>query len=258
MNGMVDPYERIALYYDLEFEDFAEDIDLYLAFAQRTGSPILELGCGTGRLLLPLARAGFTVVGVDRSPAMLARARQRLHAAGFTDIALYQTDVVHLEPLPSGTFRLAIWAINGFLHLLTLEEQRQALSEVHRVLVPGGLLLLDVLHPTPSQLTSWDGRSELEGPWHRAPNELVYRWSTRRVIAAEQRIAVTLLYDRHPVSGGPVSREAVEYQLRYVHRYELVLLLEETGFALEAVYGSYQLDPLVDESPIMLAVAQAQ
>src|ERR1700730_18691528 len=73
-----DPYAEIAPYYDLGMAGFDDDVGLYLGFAQHAKGRILELGCGTGRLLLPLAEAGFALTGVDRSAAMLEQARDRL------------------------------------------------------------------------------------------------------------------------------------------------------------------------------------
>ncbi len=250
-----DPYAVIAEYYDLEFDAFTEDVDLYLAFARRTGSPVLELGCGTGRLLVPLARAGFQVEGVDRSAAMLARATERLAREGLSHVRLHQADLTDLAELPACRYTLAILAVNGFLHLPSRAAQQAALVQIHRVLRPGGLLLLDVLHPTPAQLEGWEGHLLHDGSWSLPDGSQLDRFSARRVSPAEQTIETRLFYDRRRPDS-TLARDAVTYTLRYVHRFELELLLEGAGFAVEAIYGSYQLDPLEDDSPLMFVVAQ--
>ncbi|MCM8747639.1 methyltransferase domain-containing protein [Thermomicrobiaceae bacterium CFH 74404] len=254
MGQVRDPYDVIAEYYDLEFDAFTEDVDLYLAFAQRAGTPVLELGCGTGRLLLPLARAGFEVEGVDRSAAMLARAAERLNRHGLSHVRLRQADVTDLSELPERHYSLVVLAVNGFLHLLDRAAQVTALEQIHRVLRPGGLLLLDVLHPTPAQLEGWEGHLLHDASWALPDGSLLDRFSARRVSPAEQTIETWLFYDRRRPDG-TLTRDAVTYVLRYVHRFELELLLEGAGFRIEAIYGSYQLDPLEDESPLMLVVA---
>ncbi|MDW7982109.1 MAG: class I SAM-dependent methyltransferase [Thermomicrobium sp.] len=253
---MNDPYETIAEFYDLEFADFTADIDVYLAFAQRTGDPILEIGCGTGRLLVPLARAGYRIDGVDRSPAMLARAAERLRAAGLESVRLVRADAVDLSALPTGTYRLAIIALNGFLHLTDRAAQLRALAELHRVLCTGGLLLLDVLHPTPQQLSSLTQPLAWDGSWQTPDGGRIDRFASRSVHPAEQTITTTLFYDRTEPEVRRVTRQVVSYTLRYVHRFELELLLERTGFGIEAIYGSYELEPLTDESPQLFVVAQ--
>jgi SAM-dependent methyltransferase len=75
-------YEQTAKYYDLVHAELKDDIPLVLTLAGQGKGPILELGCGTGRLLLPLARAGYEVIGLDNSPAMLAKAKARLSGRG--------------------------------------------------------------------------------------------------------------------------------------------------------------------------------
>lgn len=256
MQGTNDPYEMIAEYYDLEFADFTADVEVYLAFAQRTGEPILEVGCGTGRLLLPLAQAGYQVDGVDRSPAMLARAAERLKAAGLQSVRLFQTDAEDLHQLSDHTYRLAIVALNGFLHLPDRAAQQRALAELHRVLQTGGLLLLDVLHPTPHQLRALEQPLAWDASWDLPDGSRLDRFTSRTVHPAEQMIVTTLFYDRTDKTTGQVTRQVARYILRYVHRFELELLLELAGFAIEAIYGSYELEPLSDESPQMLVVAE--
>jgi SAM-dependent methyltransferase len=250
-----DPYAAIAEYYDLEFDAFTQDVPVYLAFAQRTGSPVLELGCGTGRLLVPLARAGYQVDGVDRSPAMLARAAERLAREGLPHARVYQADFTALDQFAERSYKLAILAVNAFLHLPTRAAQQTALSQIHRVLRPGGLLVLDLLHPTPAQLSDWDRQLLHDASWTLPDGSVLERFSARRVSPAEQTIETRLFYDRRQPSGS-LTRVTVTYTLRYVHRFELELLLERAGFALEGIFGSYQLDPLDDESSLMLVVAR--
>src|SRR5215207_4365133 len=97
----------LARLYDLDLVEDPGDLDLYLALATRTGGPILELGCGTGRIAVPLAAAGHDVTAVDIDPAMLERARRRAEQAGAaarSRIEFVEADLLGLELPSAGTF----------------------------------------------------------------------------------------------------------------------------------------------------------
>ncbi len=143
---LLDTMNRIARFFDAEYADYMEDLPALQAYAQRTGGPLLELGCGTGRLLIPLAQAGYQVTGVDLSDAMLDLARAKIAAAGMADrVTLMQGDYAS-APL-GGPYQLAFCVMNTFLHLLTTDEQLAALRHWRRHLAPRGLLLLDLFQP---------------------------------------------------------------------------------------------------------------
>ena len=82
---MIEAMNRAARFFDADYAGYLDDLPLLEAYAQRTGSPLLELGCGTGRLLIPLAQAGYRVTGVEISPEMLRIARAKAEAAGVTE-----------------------------------------------------------------------------------------------------------------------------------------------------------------------------
>ncbi len=247
-------YRQIATWYDLEFDDHEADIDLYRGYAEIVGSPILELGCGTGRLLVPLAQEGYDVVGVDTSTDMLERARARLDAVQVTNAQIWRLDMRQLGDLPDEHFRLVFCAVNSFLHLGSREDQLSALRAAGRVLHHRGVLILDVFHPTPSSLQTMDDRLTLDGTWSVPDGSRIDRFSYRRVHPAQQLIETTLLYDQ-TAPDGTMRRTSTSYQTRYVHHFEMLGLLDDAGFALESVYGSYALDPLEDGSDVMIFVA---
>ena len=133
---------------------FTDDLAFYAGFAGTQGGPVLELGCGSGSILVPLARAGHHVVGVDTSSHMLALAREKLASAG-PEVAvrarLVQGDLRYLEL--SDRFDLAIIAVKSFAYLITRHDQQRALAAVGAHLRPGGLLAIDLLNPTPDWLS---------------------------------------------------------------------------------------------------------
>src|SRR5215218_4513880 len=124
-----DPYAEIPELYDLEHAGFSEDIDLYVRLAEVVGDPILELGCGTGRVLGPLAAAGNRITGIDRSRPMLDRARSMLQAHATTNsqrVTLVEGSMTEAERAPGGPFGLVIFSLNGLMHLSVMAEQRAA------------------------------------------------------------------------------------------------------------------------------------
>src|SRR5581483_8597830 len=135
-------YDLIAPFYDIEHAQFGEDLDMYRNFAELCGGKILELACGSGRLLLPLAGEGWALTGVDTSAAMLELAHQALEEAGVSArCQLVQQDMCQLQ-LPE-KYRLAMIALGSFGHIITRVRQQQALAAIRRHLSTGATFILD-------------------------------------------------------------------------------------------------------------------
>jgi SAM-dependent methyltransferase len=145
--GALEPFEDAALY-DWEYRRRRDDVRFYRMLADERGGPILDLGCGTGRLMLPLLRDGHVVVGVDHAPAMLRRAAQRLgrlRRATQKRALLVRGDLRRLAMEPR--FAFAIVAFHGIQHLTTDGDQMRFLRRVRAALIPGGWLAFDVFAP---------------------------------------------------------------------------------------------------------------
>ena len=137
-----------ADFYDSCFAGLEGDTQFYVEEAQKAGSPVLELGCGTGRILLPIAKAGITIVGLDRAPAMLAILRQKLTKLSPEvqgRVALVEGDMRDFER--EERFPLVIIPYRAFLHLLTAKAQRQALTCIREHLTDDGRLIFNVFDP---------------------------------------------------------------------------------------------------------------
>jgi SAM-dependent methyltransferase len=250
-------YDIYARFYDLDFGEADADLFMYQQFASRCGSPILELGCGTGRVLLPLARQGYEITGVDLSQPMLEMARRKVAAENLSElVTLSQQDMRELEL--AGRFNMAFAAINSFMHLLNTDDQLAALARIRHHLNPGGLLLLDLFNPDLSRLLEARGQVGLAkvmtdpDTGHR-----LMRFHSDKVDLGQQTIHVTFVMDELDAEGS-LKRTLFPFSIRYLFRFELELLLRHAGFEVEAIYGSYDLDEYSGDSPKMIAVASRQ
>ncbi len=252
-----DPYANIAEFYDLEHQAFDDDVEFYGSFIESVGDPVLELGSGTGRLLLPIAQAGFRVTGLDQSQAMLDRASALLSSHQLTDKAqLVQGSMTHAEAAPGGPFGVAILALNGLLHLETQRDQRACIASTLKCLDPRGLLLIDILNPTPDTLRGLDHSLSHQGTWRRPDGSHVDRFTSTKVNIASQRIDTDLWYDITEPDR-TLRRVRTSFVMRYLHLAELELLLELAGFREWQIYGSYELDALTDHSERIIVAAEA-
>lgn len=253
-----DPYAELPDLYDLEHAGFSDDVDLYLRLAEVVGDPILELGCGTGRLLAPLAAVGHRITGIDRSRPMLDRARATLQlqpGSPVPRVTLSEGLLTEAECAPGGPFGLVIFSLNGLMHLSTMAGQRAALASARRALDPRGMLVIDVLNPTPELLTTLDGRVQHEGSWRKSDGTVIDRFSARTHDSAEQRIDIELWYDLTDPEGH-FRRVRSGFPLRYLFASELALLLEISGFVEWKIYGSYDLDSFDDRSDRLIVTAE--
>ena len=251
----MDLFRGYADLYDLDYADQQSDLLMIRQFASRCGSPVLELGCGTGRLLVALAQDGHRVTGIDISPSMRERARRRIGASGLADrVTLLEQDMRSLKV--DERFCLAFAASNSFMHLLTPEDQLSALVQVESHLAPGGLLVLDLFNPDPGRLLDSRGAVMLDKVMtDPETGQLLMKFQSQTVDLAQQMVHVTLFVDR--VDGdGRVQRTLFPFSLRYLNPGELGHLLFRAGLEIEALYGSYDLEEFVDQSERLIAVAR--
>jgi SAM-dependent methyltransferase len=243
-------------FYDLFYGERDDDLQMYRDFALAADGPILEVGCGTGRVLIPLALDRYHVTGLEVSEAMLAAARAKTSAAQVGDrVTLIQGDMRDFE-IPA-RFGLAFIPINTFMHCYDTSQQLACLRCIHRHLRPGGQLVVDVYQPDPQTLLESDGRLVSEGTLHDPETgHTVQRFFTRRLDMASQTQHLTFIIDEIGPAG-EVHRSLFPFCMRFVYRYEMELLLHATGYSLEEVYGSYELEPFDSSSEKMIFVARA-
>ncbi len=252
-------YDQIAHYYDLTHDQLTDDVALILALAREAGGPVLELGCGSGRLLLPLARAGFSVTGVDNSSAMLARARARLareETAVRQRLTLISGDMTALSLPDDPRFALAIIPYNTLLHLDS-DQTAAALRGIRRALGENGRLFIDLINPIAIANTPNDLTLTLEASFtDPATGHTVLQLAANRLDDLEQTLHITWIYDASPPEGGPIHRTIAQATYHYLYPHQLELLLHEAGFRLHSLHGSYDGDPFAEESERLLIVAQ--
>jgi SAM-dependent methyltransferase len=160
-------YDRLGPAYDAWCRSVLEDIPFYVDLAVRSEGPVLELGVGSGRVAVPTALAGLSVVGVDTSPAMLELARRRAepHAV---DLRLVEADMRSLPDL--GSFGLVTIPFRALLHLSSDAERRAVLAAARVRLRPQGVLAFDVFHPDAEDIADTHARwlEREPGIWERA------------------------------------------------------------------------------------------
>lgn len=247
------PFDPIAQYYDADDGQLREDIPTILAFAQKTGGPVLELGVGTGRLALPVAKAGYSVVGIDSSPQMLRLARKHVAEAHLdSEIALFEADFrdFTLDML----FGLAYCGFNSFLHLIENRDQVAALRCWHRHLREDGLLVIDVYNPQMAQMVAADGALSYADAWvDEDSGHQIQKFYASESYLSDQVTMVRRFYDELTEQG--VRRTSITFPTRILFRRELELLLMHAGYDDIRFYGDHELSPWEPGSLRIIAVA---
>lgn len=252
--------ERVAEYYELiPLSKDRRDLEFYLDYARQAGGRVLELGCGTGRILVPIAAAGLEVVGLDLADAMLAKCREKLQGLPHEvqrRVRLVRSDMTDFDL--GERFALVTIPFRPFQHLLGVEQQLACLGSIARHLAPKGRLVFDVFQPDLRRLHDPVYRQETdEVPERTLADGRRFR-VTSRVLAfrrAEQINEVELIY--HITSPDGREERIVEpLTLRYFFRYELEHLLARGGFRVMDVFGDFDRSPLRDDSPEMIFMAE--
>jgi ubiquinone/menaquinone biosynthesis C-methylase UbiE len=233
-----DLYERlVARNYDASYavsRDPSGDARFYRELAHELGGAVLELGCGTGRILLPIARDGIECVGLDSSAAMLEVLREKQPPA---NLRLVEGRMERFD-LGTTRFRLITCPFRAFSHLLDTDAQLTALARVKRHLAPGGVFAFDVFYPRPENLARDEDPECLSITFHGQGREL-QRWDTVRRDRSRQILSVRFRY----AGGPPEITGSVEMQLRWFHRFELEHLLARSGFGELTFFRDFDRTP---------------
>ena len=252
----------IADYYDESpvVKGRLQDVAFYRDAARDFGDPVLELGCGTGRITMALAEAGKRITGLDLSERMLERAvkkRAAMRVEARERVHLVQGDMTRFDL--GEKFRLVIIPFRPLQHLLEVRQQMDCLECVRKHLAPGGRLILDVFQTDAERMHDPVHMREMLVTEYRTPDGRQVR-ITERVAAfhrAEQRNDVEMIFFvKHP--GGRQERLVFAWPLRYFFRYEVEHLLARCGFKVAAEYGDFDRTPIQDDSPEMIFVAESR
>jgi SAM-dependent methyltransferase len=242
-------YDPLADLYDLEYvHDY--DVPFWLALARREGGPIIEWGAGTGRIAIPLSKAGFDVTAVEVSGRMVARGRSKSEAVEWIhgDMRGVNSDK---------RYRLAICAFNSFLCLTHVDDALAFLRNAKEHLEPGGLLGIEVSAFSPEELAEEPNGPELHHDFTRElPEGRLERFSVSDYDAASQIMEMRLFYELYGGDGALWSRRAHDLAIRITNRDELVLMLRLARFEIEAVYGGFEGEPFTAESDHLIVLAR--
>jgi SAM-dependent methyltransferase len=235
-----DLYDRLAPYYDVINASQTADLAMYLALAQEAAGAVLVLGCGSGRVVAPLAQAGREVVGLDNSAAMLDRAQQRLNFLSL-HAELIAGDMTDFDL--GRQFGLILVPFNAWMHLTDHQSQDSALRCIAAHLTPGGRLIIDIPAPATIVEADHDRALTLEGIFDLPETaETLLQFASTDLDAERQCLHVTWIYDRVSQTGA-LHRTVVPMKLKYVFPTQVEPLLCQAGLRLGHLWGDYRRTP---------------
>jgi len=251
----------MARFYDADYAaaDRTEDIAFYSSLAEEVGGPVLEMGCGSGRNLLPIARSGLAVHGIDSSPAMLRALEEKLRLEPpdvRRRVSLTQGDIRSARL--DGHYALVTAPFRVAQHLLHLDDRRAWLCNVARHLRPAGLLGFDVLRADPDLLSrSREEVAAIERPIP-ATDRTVVRSVATRPGADPGALEVDYTWRVEGVDGERIEESHARLVFHLYDRSELETLLVEQGFVIRAHWGSFRREPFGPRSTDHVILARLQ
>jgi len=249
------PYDgesAIARFYDGDYAHFrtpSGDVGFYVEEALGSGGPVLEFGCGTGRILIPTAEAKIAITGVDASEAMLSQLRAKLPGADVHVGDMRDFDAKRRYALVTIPFR-------PIGHVIDAEDHVRLFANMRRHLAPEGRLIFDFFHPKLAYLAA--PRPE-KLDFERVEGEKrIRRYSSAVPHVSRQVNDVTLRWEIEDREGRiEHQRYRTVFPMRWFYRFELEHALARAGLRVEALYGGFDRSAFGDDSPEMIFVARA-
>lgn len=245
--------KTFARYFDAQYRTFGEDLNIWLPLADEYGGPILELGCGTGRVVRALVQAGHPVIGIDHDDHMLARAQNRLAPFSLQNSCLVQAD---LQSFRFNTrFNLAIAAMNT---LCTFDDPglNAVFRRVSRHLAPDGLFAFEIPNPAVDPFKGVDPDEPLTAFVEPESGNPCQVYAQRVERPAQDQVEIVWHYDEL-LADGSAQRYTLRqgYFLRSMEK--IRAFLERANCSFIEAYGDYDRSPFRDDSKTMIVLAGA-
>lgn len=244
-------YAEIAESYDI-YVNTVFDVPFFLTEAKKASGEVLELMSGTGRVSIPLIEAGVRLTCIDNSPEMLAIFRKKLKKRNLT-ASMYKMDVCKLSL--DKKFSLIFISFHSFAELLSLADQRKALTSIHQHLSKTGHFIC-TLHNPVVRLKCVNGKQRLIGeyPLDKHQRKLLLRIS-EKYNSYTHIVNGLQLYEIRNNKGIIQSKIELKIQFHLSTRNEFEELVRSEGFNIIALYGDYSYSQFVeDSSPFMIWV----
>jgi SAM-dependent methyltransferase len=259
MPDQSDSYDISAKHYDAAYAAKQDLVDLpfYLGVARKSGGPVLELACGTGRVLLNIAREGIEIDGVDNSGKMLQVLKNHLESERpevRQKVTLHGADMRTFRIQKK--FALVIIPFRPMQHMFTIEDQLAALRTAAAHLDENGLLAFDVFYPRFDLLAGGIGEEKLELEWPVPgdPSKIVRRYFKKESFDKIRQIFTATFIFRTYEGDNLVREETEPLKMSYYTYPQLQSLYQLAGLESVEEFGSFARAPLDNSSDQMIFV----
>lgn len=257
----MDTYSISAKYYDDEYASKSDlnDLPFYLEAAKRFGGPILEVACGTGRILLPTARQGHEIHGIDRSSPMLNVLKTHLKGEAQEvqkRITLHEGDMRTFKL--DKKFKLITIPFRPMQHMYQLEDQLAALKNISAHLDKGGVLVFDVFFPKLDMVGTGIGQEiwELEWTSRENPKQTVKRVFRKETFNKVHQFFTAKFIFRTFEGDTLVKTEEEDFKMGFYTYPQLRALFQLAGLTVREEYGSFEKTPMDDSAKEMIFVLE--
>lgn len=234
---MPDRYNNLAtIFYDLDNKE--DDILFYLDYAKKQKGEVLELGCGTGRISIPLVEQGIKITAVDYSNNMISRIRQKAkNIKNRNNLKIIRADLrsVNLNK----KFNLIIMPFRVFQCLLTVDEQKMALKNIKRHLAKNGLLIFDIYYPNFKILSNIPTKEEIDAQFTFGQKKFIKTHINKKIDLLNQVVTTDIIY-YEDINGKKKLISKNNIKMRYSFKFEIEHLLELSGFKIKKLLSDYK------------------
>jgi 2-polyprenyl-3-methyl-5-hydroxy-6-metoxy-1,4-benzoquinol methylase len=255
--------DPVVKYYDLTLGVSGKhETAWYLDNIHTSGGPVLDLGCGTGRLSLLVAREGFHVTGLDQSPGMLHLFNDKLNQESKEIRKRIQVSRQKMSDFSLDRKFNTIICVDAFFHNTSVDEEIHCLKCVRKHLKPHGRFLFNLPNPNCEFIQKWKD-PENQKFEERGRYTLDDESGTILVEQAslcdefEQTVKTRLRFTRFDAQGNKIDQEESSWVIRYIFKHEAVHLLYRMGFVVKSLVGDYQNGPVKNGSQLIFEVGRA-
>ncbi len=256
--GGYDEFEFISGFYDTVYIGrFTRDVILFSEYSKKSGGRTLELGCGTGRILIPTAEAGWEITGLDLSPFMLKICQDKMSKLPEEVQKRIKLIKGNMTGFDTGEmYSLVTIPLRTFQHLVSVDEQKACLSCLHKHLLPGGLLMIDIFNPSLIMLHEQKVKEQEDMPETELPDGRKVRRTVRTTAfnhKQQYNMHEFIYYITYP--DGNKETMVQSFPFRYFFRYEFEHLLNICGFEVIELFGDFNKSEYSGNSPEMIFIA---